>query len=206
MADGILTTRALATRKPRAGLAALAAAALILTLLTLAAAPRAQAQDDRDREAASEIETTKTPRPRDAPKRTGLPLPRFASLRAGEVYMRAGPGTRYPVEWIYRRRGLPVQIIAEFDTWRKVRDWNGTVGWVHRAMLSGRRMAITLANDTVLRRNPAADAPAVARSEPGVIARILKCANAWCRIEARGVKGWVPRSALWGTLPGENMD
>ena len=201
MADGMATTLAL-----RVGLAALATALLVVTLLIHAAPSPARAQDDRDREAASEAETTKAPRARDTPKRTGLPLPRFASLRAGEVYMRAGPGTRYPVEWIYRRRGLPVQIIAEFDTWRKVRDWNGTVGWVHRAMLSGRRMAITLANDTVLRRAPAADAPAVARSEPGVVARILKCADAWCRIEARGIKGWVPRGALWGTLPGENVD
>jgi SH3-like domain-containing protein len=185
---------------------AVACVFLVLLLIALADARPARAQDEGGREATAASEGAAAARPRVTPKRTGLPLPRFASLRASEVYMRTGPGTRYPVEWIYRRRGLPVQIIAEFDAWRKVRDWNGTVGWVHRAMLSGRRTAVTLANDTVLRRAPAADAPAVARSEPGVVARILKCAGAWCRIEARGIKGWVSRTALWGTLPGENVD
>lgn len=139
-------------------------------------------------------------------KPTGLPLPRFASLRASEVFMRTGPGTRYPVEWIYRRRDLPVQIIAEFDTWRKVRDWNGAVGWVHRAMLSGRRTAITVENETVLRRAPDMTAPAVARAESGVIARILSCDGAWCRVDASGMTGWTPRRALWGTFANEKVD
>jgi SH3-like domain-containing protein len=139
-------------------------------------------------------------------KPTGLPLPRFASLRANEVFMRTGPGTRYPVEWIYRRRDLPVQIIAEFDTWRKVRDWNGAVGWVHRAMLSGRRTAITVADETVLRRAPDMNAPAVARAEAGVVARILSCDGAWCRIDAGGMTGWAPRRTLWGTSANEKVD
>jgi SH3-like domain-containing protein len=140
-----------------------------------------------------------------APRATGLPLPRFASLRAKKVYMRAGPGTRYPVEWTYRRKGLPIQIIAEFDTWRKVRDWNGTTGWVHRAMLSGRRMAMTIGNDTMLRRQPDKAAAPVARARPGVIARILSCKGAWCRIDAGGLSGWATRKLLWGTFPGEKV-
>jgi SH3-like domain-containing protein len=140
-----------------------------------------------------------------APRATGLPLPRFASLRAKEVYMRAGPGTRYPVEWIYQRKGLPIQIIAEFDTWRKVRDWNGTTGWVHRAMLSGRRMAMTIGNDTMLRRAPDPGAAPVARARPGVIARILSCDGAWCRIDAGGLSGWATRKLLWGTFPDEKV-
>jgi SH3-like domain-containing protein len=156
--------------------------------------------------AQTENEGDKAAGPKTAVKRTGLPLPRFASLRANEVYMRAGPGTRYPVEWIYRRRGLPVQIVAEFDAWRKVRDWNGTIGWVHRAMLAGRRTAITVADDTVLRRAPEAAAPALARAEPGVVARLLSCEGVWCRVEMRGIKGWTPRATLWGTLPGEKVD
>lgn len=180
----------------RAGAAraiAVAAIAVVTVAAVLSAAP-VRAEDEAGA------------RPGDAVKRTGLPLPRFASLRASEVFLRAGPGTRYPVEWIYRRRGLPVQIIAEFDSWRKVRDWNGTVGWVHRAMLAGRRTAITIADDTVLRRSPEATAPALARAEPGVVARILACAGAWCRIEAGGIKGWTQRGTLWGTLPGEKVD
>lgn len=147
------------------------------------------------------------PGPRSAqPLGTGLPLPRFASLRASEVYMRAGPGTRYPVEWIYRRRGLPVEIVAEFETWRKVRDWNGTIGWVHRAMLSGRRMGITTGSDTVLRRDPKPDAPAIARAETGVIAFIEGCGGGWCRVTAQGLSGWVDRKGLWGTYPNEKLD
>lgn len=161
--------------------------------LALAPAPAAAGQKD-------EVPGAETPR------RTGLPLPRFASLRADEVYMRTGPGQRYPIEWIYRRRGLPVQIIAEFDTWRKVRDWNGTVGWMHRAMLTGRRTGITTAESTTLYREPEANAPVVARAEAGVIVRLAACEGPWCRIEARGLKGWVPRAALWGTLPEEKVD
>jgi len=141
-----------------------------------------------------------------SPGGTGLPLPRFASLRADEVNLRAGPGVRYPVEWVYRRRGLPVQIIAEFDAWRKVRDWRGTEGWMHRSVLTGRRMALVTAAEAVLRREPRAAAPAVARAERGVVARLLACAGAWCRIEARGFGGWVERAGLWGMLPGEKLD
>ncbi|MDH3239155.1 MAG: SH3 domain-containing protein [Alphaproteobacteria bacterium] len=138
-------------------------------------------------------------------KRTGLPLPRFASLRAGEVNLRAGPGVRYPVEWVYQRRGLPVMITAEFDAWRKIRDWRGTVGWIHRSMLTGKRAVIVTAREVVLRRKPADDAPAVARAASGVIARVLACEKTWCRIEAGGIRGWARRAHLWGTLKGEKI-
>ena len=138
-------------------------------------------------------------------RRTGLPLPRFASLRAAKVNLRAGPGVRYPVEWVYQRRGLPVKITAEFDAWRKVRDWRGTVGWIHRAMLTGKRTVITTAREVVLRRKPSRDSPAVARAEAGVIARVLVCRAHWCRVEAGGISGWGRREALWGTLPQENI-
>ena len=73
---------------------------------------------------------------------TGLPLPRFASLKAEKVYLRTGPGQRYPVDWIFLRRGLPVEIVSEFEHWRRIRDWRGTESWIHRAMLSGRRTVI----------------------------------------------------------------
>lgn len=162
--------------------------------LVLAGLAGAQEQDSDTRPGA------------DVSRGTGLPLPRFASLRADEVYMRSGPGTRYPIEWIYRRRGLPVEIIAEFDTWRKVRDWNGTVGWMHRAMLTGRRTAITTAKSTSLYREPQASAPIVARAEAGVVAKLRACDGPWCEIEAKGLEGWIPRAAIWGTLPGEKID
>jgi len=139
-------------------------------------------------------------------KRSGLPLPRFASLRSGKVNLRAGPGVRYPVEWVYQRRGLPVMITAEFDAWRKIRDWRGTVGWIHRSMLSGKRAVIVTAREVVLRRQPAADAPAVARAASGVIAQLLSCDGAWCRIQAGGIRGWGRRAQLWGTLKGEKVN
>jgi len=138
-------------------------------------------------------------------RRTGLPLPRFASLRATKVNLRAGPGVRYPVEWVYQRRGLPVMITAEFDAWRKIRDWRGTVGWIHRSMLTGRRTVIATAREVVLRRKPSKSAAAVGRAEAGVIARVLACKGDWCRIEAGGISGWGRRKALWGTLAQEKI-
>ncbi|MDX1485712.1 MAG: SH3 domain-containing protein [Alphaproteobacteria bacterium] len=148
---------------------------------------------------------TKTARPGGV-RRTGLPLPRFASLRASKVNLRAGPGVRYPVEWVYQRRGLPVMITAEFDAWRRIRDWRGTVGWVHRAMLTGKRTVIAIGGDVVLRRAPSKASPAVARAQAGVIGRVLACDGAWCRIQAGGIKGWGQRRQFWGTLPKETIE
>jgi SH3-like domain-containing protein len=138
-------------------------------------------------------------------RRTGLPLPRFASLRAAKVNLRAGPGVRYPVEWVYQRRGLPVMITAEFDAWRKIRDWRGTVGWIHRSMLTGKRTVIAIGRQVVLRREPSKGAAAVGRAEAGVVARVLACKGDWCRIEAGGIRGWGRRKALWGTLAQEKI-
>lgn len=145
-------------------------------------------------------------RARAGGRSTGLPLPRFASLRASKVNLRAGPGVRYPVEWVYQRQGLPVMIVAEFDAWRKVRDWRGTVGWIHRSMLTGKRTVVALGREVVLRRKPGPDTPPVARIEAGVVARVLACEDAWCRVEAGGLRGWARRRTLWGTLPGERID
>ena len=145
-------------------------------------------------------------RPKGGLRQTGWPLPRYASLRSPKVNLRSGPGIRYPVEWVYMRRGLPLKIVAEFDAWRKVRDWRGTVGWVHRSMLTGKRTVITTASEVVLRRKPSPDAPAVARTRAGVIARVLTCEGIWCRIQAGGIRGWGRRSGLWGTLPNEKIN
>lgn len=129
---------------------------------------------------------------------SGLPLPRFASLRATEVNVRTGPGVRYPVKWVFVRRDLPVEIITEFSTWRKIRDWQGTEGWVHRSMLSGKRTVIITNAVQVMRREPSRWAPAVARVEPGVVAQILECGVEWCRVEAGGFRGWVKHGQFWG--------
>lgn len=135
-----------------------------------------------------------------------LSLPRFASLRASEVNVRTGPGVRYPVEWVFVRRSLPIEIVAEFGTWRKIRDWQGTEGWVHRSMLSGRRTVIITGAVRTLRRKPSPKAPAVVRVEPGVVARLLECEQQWCWIEAGGFRGWLRRDAFWGTGANEGIE
>jgi SH3-like domain-containing protein len=137
---------------------------------------------------------------------TKLPLPRFVSLRSNEVNMRTGPGTTYPVDWVYVRRGLPVEVIAEFDVWRKIRDWQGTVGWVHQSMLDGRRTALIAGAERALHRDPADGSVAVARLAPGVIGRLLNCEGAWCRIEVEDYRGWLKRDEFWGAYPDEKVE
>lgn len=134
---------------------------------------------------------------------SGLPLPRFVSLRADEVNLRIGPGIRYPIDWVYRRRGLPVEVIDEFETWRRVRDHDGTTGWVHQSMLTGQRSVLILSEDQVLRSAPEPEAPGVARLEAGVIARLESCPAAWCQLKVEGYAGWLPREAVFGLYPSE---
>lgn len=137
---------------------------------------------------------------------TQLPLPRFVSLRSNEINLRTGPGGTYPIEWTYQRRGMPVEVVAEFDSWRKVRDWQGTVGWVHQSMLDGRRTALIIGGERILRREPADGAAGVARLRPGVIARLRECAADWCRLEADSYEGWLKRDEFWGVYPGETIE
>ena len=130
-------------------------------------------------------------------------VPRFASLKADEANLRTGPGERYPIDWVLTKKGLPVEIVAEFDVWRKVHDSEGSEGWVHQRLLAGARTVLVVGNIRVLRAEPDAAAPAVARAEPGVIARLLECRGTWCRIEAQDMKGWLRRSEVWGVYPDE---
>lgn len=142
-------------------------------------------------------------------KPDGLPLPRFVSLRPDSVNLRVGPSARYPIEWIYNRRGLPVEIIAEFDTWRRIKDPAGTEGWVHSTMLSGRRTAMVTGEVRPLLRSmetkPDAKPDLVATLEPGVIVSVERCPQgaAYCRVDADGHEGWLSRDALWGVYPAE---
>lgn len=145
------------------------------------------------------------PAPGIAPP-TGLPVPRFVTLRSEEVNVRTGPGTRYPVEWVFVRRDIPVEITAEFDTWRRIRDWEGTEGWVHQSMLSGKRAAVVLGEVRSLRRAPATGAPVVARAEPGVIGRLKRCDGEWCELDLSGHDGWLRRSEFWGVYPDEAFE
>jgi len=138
---------------------------------------------------------------------SGLPVPRFASLRSSETNLRTGPGVRYPVEWVLVLQGMPVEIVAEFGTWRRIRDPDGTIGWVHQSLLSGRRTAIVTEARRTLRREASDSAASVAYVEPGVIGRVLACPDGpWCRLETAGLSGWLRRDELWGVYAGERVD
>ncbi len=136
---------------------------------------------------------------------SGLPLPRFAALRSDEVYMRSGPGPRYPIDWVYKRRDFPVEIEREFDIWRLVRDQDGVRGWVNTQTLSPRRTAVVTGGERVMRRDGNEAAAAVARLKPGVIVRLRSCeaSSDWCQTSIQDYRGWMKRGDLWGIYPGE---
>lgn len=139
---------------------------------------------------------------------TGLPLPRFVSLRADSVNLRVGPGDQYPILWVYHRVGLPVEVLREFDVWRLVIDSQGTKGWMHEATLTGsRHFVINGTAPVTLYRQADTDSNPRAQLMPGVVGLIERCAAGgdWCRVRADHVSGWLQRSEFWGTLPGEKI-
>lgn len=137
---------------------------------------------------------------------THLPLPRFVSLKGEEGNARRGPGLTHRIDWIFTRPGMPLKITAEYDNWRRVEDQDGAGGWVHYALLSGVRTALVTLDMAELHVAPDTQARVVAQAELGVVARLLECRPAWCRISADGEKGWVETAALWGVLPGETIN
>ena len=148
----------------------------------------------------------------EAAAESGLPVPRFVSLASSEANLRTGPGRHYPLDWIFVRPTLPLEVIGEFDVWRQVRDQDGVEGWMHHSLLSGRRSVALRGDDLLsLRADPDPAAPVVALAEPGVIARLLACpapsaeTGGWCEVEAAGHDGWLPRAALWGVYTDEEV-
>ena len=139
---------------------------------------------------------------------TGLPIPRFVSLKSDRVNLHEGPAKDHRTVWIYQRAGLPVEITAEFDTWRKIRDSEGTEGWVLHSLLSGRRTAMVMpkGTETLLRASASADARPVAKLQTGVIGAIKTCRDNWCRLIGEKFDGWVEQSKLWGSYPGESVE
>ena len=121
--------------------------------------------------------------------------------------MRTGPGVRYPVDWVYKRLSMPVEIIAEFGTWRKVRDVQGTEGWIHQSMLSGKRTLAVTGQTRTLRQHPDSKSVAVARVEPGAVGSIQTCAerSGWCKLSFGKHHGWLRRVEFWGVYPFERI-
>lgn len=142
---------------------------------------------------------------------SGLPLPRFVSLKSGRVNSRVGPGVNYAVDWLYLKPGLPMEIIQEYDNWRRVRDADGAEGWINQSLLSGRRTAIIApwqkgkAVQLNLLKSPQAGASTVAILEPGVIGSIESCDGDWCQINVAGHAGWLEQTLVWGAYPGEQV-
>lgn len=141
---------------------------------------------------------------------SGLPLPRFVSIKANRVNLRIGPGRNYAVSWLYVKPGLPVEIIQEYDNWRRIRDSEGTEGWVYQSLLSGKRTAIAApwgkgdeGKAVAMHREASDDAPKLAVLEPGVLTEIASCDGEWCEVEAGRAKGYVHQSDIWGAYPGE---
>ncbi|MGI9500242.1 MAG: SH3 domain-containing protein [Geminicoccaceae bacterium] len=136
---------------------------------------------------------------------TGLPVPRFVSLdpNQNEVNVRFGPGQQYPINWVYARPGIPLEIIAEFDNWRKIKDYEGAEGWISARLLSGRRTIMIQGTIRDLKRTADNQARVLLRAELGVMGSLLECLDSWCRVEIEGQRGWLQRGEFWGTLPGE---
>lgn len=141
---------------------------------------------------------------------SGLPLPRYVSLKADRVNLREGPSKDHRTKWVFQRAGLPVEITAEFETWRRVRDSEGAEGWVLHSLLSGRRTALVApwrkGTDLILYAEPSTAAPVIAKLQANVIANVRTCDRAWCRISGVGFSGYIHQSDLWGVYPDEKIE
>lgn len=142
---------------------------------------------------------------------SGLPVPRYVSLKSDRVNLREGPSKDHRTTWIFERAGLPVEITAEFETWRKVRDSEGSEGWVLHSLLSGRRTALV----TPWKKNgpavlvfakPVDTSGPVAKLAPNVLANIRSCDKTWCRINGDGFDGFIKQADLWGVYPNEIIE
>jgi SH3-like domain-containing protein len=143
---------------------------------------------------------------------SGLPVPRFVSLKPGKVNVRAGPTKDNDVTWVYTHAGLPVEVTAEFENWRRVRDWEGAEGWVYHSLLSGRRTAIVTPQASAkeapqpLHADADGKSRVVARLQAGVFGTIKRCTGTWCRVVGDGYDGWIEQDRLWGVYPNEKVE
>jgi SH3-like domain-containing protein len=141
---------------------------------------------------------------------TGLPLPRYASLKTDRVNLREGPSKDHATKWVFQRAGLPVEITAEFATWRRVRDSEGAEGWVLHTLLSGRRTALVgpgkKEETYAVVAGPSDKADLVAKLQAGVIVNVKRCDGAWCQVFGDGYKGYVKQTELWGVYPDEKVE
>ena len=137
---------------------------------------------------------------------SGLPVPRYVTLKFDEANLRAGPGREYPVLWQYQKTGLPLLVDAEFGIWRKVIDHDGTAGWMHGSVLSLRRMALVQNNMAKIHASPDETSNIIALAERVALMELQSCPKAWCRVANNDVRGWIKRKAVWGLLETESLN
>jgi SH3-like domain-containing protein len=141
---------------------------------------------------------------------SGLPVPRFVSLKADRVNVRGGPDKDHDVAWVYTRVGWPVEITAEVENWRRIRDSDGAEGWVYHSMLSGKRMAsVQLKSKSelaALHAKPDAQSAVTAQLQSGVLGAVKHCTGSWCRLVGDGFDGWIAQDQLWGVYPDEKIE
>lgn len=143
---------------------------------------------------------------------SGLPLPRFVSVADSKVNVRRGPGTEYPIAWVYVRRAIPLEVIAEYGDWRRIKDWEGQIGWIAVRLLSNVRTLRVQGDDLVsLHSDARQDAPVIARLEPGVFGELIQCPqpgsyrSEWCYVGVADLRGWLPRGVIWGVYLNEEV-
>lgn len=137
---------------------------------------------------------------------TRLPLPRYVSMKASKANARRGPSVTHRIDWVFMRRNMPLQVVAEFGHWRRVVDQEGVGGWIHYALISGARTVLVQKDMLDLHVRPNAKSPVAAQLEVGVVANLDQCTPEWCRVAVAGYKGWAPKSALWGVDADEVRD
>lgn len=166
-----------------------------------------QAKAGQTRTEQIRAEKAKAPKSKNAFKSTPYPVPRFVSLAKGKVYVRSGPGAKYPIKFIFKKKHLPVEVILEYEVWRKVRDHEGDEGWVHQSLTSGKRGAVMRGAEPIeLYSKPKDGARLVARAQPGAAGRIEECRETHCRVDLSGYKGWVKKGNVWGVYEDETFD
>ena len=138
---------------------------------------------------------------------SNLPVPRYVSLKSDRVNVREGPSKEHPTVWVYTRAALPVEITAEFETWRKIRDWEGAEGWVLHSLLSGRRTALVAPSkkEPLLLTEKDHQTP-IAKLSPGVVGSLRSCDGKWCRLTGKDFDGYIQQENLWGVYPGEKVE
>ena len=174
----------------------------LLVLLTASAPFSASAQSPQSVKAFTEPRNLQGERAKGA---SGLPLPRFVSIKSDAANVRRGPGPDFPLMWQYQRRNLPLEVIAEYDEWRRVRDHQGEEGWMKAPLLSGARTGIVrrAAHAVKLRAVPDSAGGVVALVQTGVIGTLEACNGDWCEVEVDRYDGWLPRDQIWGVYPFE---